>query len=246
MAATSADFQALAQGMVCTDGGIDAAFVIGIYSAYFIGSIPFGLLLTRLCGYGDIRKTGSGNIGATNVLRTGNKKLALATLLLDGLKGALPILFAWAVVYTYPPHCLSYAYENSEVLLFMGLLAILGHCFPIWLKFKGGKGVATALGVLLVAVPYAGLSACATWLLIASIFRYSSLAALVAVAVAPLVTFFVYGPYSAGVCALIALLVWVRHSANIKRLMRGEEPKIGAKKAAADSHREDAKTPSGL
>lgn len=268
VAAGSSDLQALAQGMIFSDGGLDAAFAVGIYSAYFIGSIPFGLLLTRLCGYGDIRKTGSGNIGATNVLRTGNKKLALATLLLDSVKGSLPILFVSAVVCALPSHCvdyvtdsgrnnapgecaysahcLDYVIENKEVLLFMGLLAILGHCFPIWLKFKGGKGVATALGVLLVAVPHAGLSACATWLLMALIFKYSSLAALAAVAVAPVVTLLVYGAHPAGVCALIALLVWARHAANIKRLLKGEEPKIGAKKMEAANHHEDAQTPSEL
>lgn len=139
----------------------------------------------------------------------------------------------------------AYNFEFTSAA-WLGLLAILGHCFPIWLKFKGGKGVATALGVLLAAVPYAGLSACATWLLMAFIFKYSSLAALVALAVAPVVTLFVYGAHPAGVCALIALLVWARHAANIKRLLKGEEPKIGAKKMEAANHREDAKTPSGL
>ncbi|MCB1591757.1 MAG: glycerol-3-phosphate 1-O-acyltransferase PlsY [Alphaproteobacteria bacterium] len=216
--------------MICSDGGLDSAFTIGIYSAYFIGSIPFGLLLTRVCGYGDIRKTGSGNIGATNVLRTGNKKLAFVTLLLDSIKGALPILLVWAFAYTYPKHCLGYIHENLEILVFIGLLAIVGHCFPIWLKFKGGKGVATTLGALLTAVPYAGLAACVTWLLVAFMFKYSSAAALAGIGIAPVFTYFVYGGSPALVCLLITLLVWWRHKENIKRLLNGTEPKIGEKK----------------
>lgn len=189
--------------------------------SYLIGSIPFGLILSWVFGYGDIRKIGSGNIGATNVLRSGNKLLALATLILDSSKGALFLLY----IKTFGG-CL--AGFETVFFCFFGLFAILGHCFPVWLKFKGGKGVATALGVLLVAVPYAGLSSCATWLLMAFIFKYSSLAALAAVAVAPVVTLFVYGSAPAGVCSLIALLVWARHAANIKRLLNGTEPKIGS------------------
>lgn len=211
---------------------------LAIYS-YLIGSIPFGLVLSWAFGYGDIRKIGSGNIGATNVLRSGNKFLALITLILDSSKGAAFLLYM-----KLSGGCL--AGIEPAFFCFFGFFAILGHCFPIWLKFKGGKGVATALGVLLVAVPYAGLSACATWLLIASIFKYSSLAALAAVAVAPVVTLLVYGAHPAGVCALIALLVWARHAANIKRLLKGEEPKIRAKKMEAANHREDAQTPSEL
>lgn len=215
--------------------------------AYLFGSIPFGLILTKIFANKDIRSIGSGNIGATNVLRAGGKKLAAVTLLLDAFKGVVVILLIFGIPEFIPSTNKLFAYNfEFTSAAWLGLFAILGHCFPIWLKFKGGKGVATALGVLLVAVPYAGLSSCATWLLIALAFRYSSLAALAAVAVAPVVTLLVYGAHPAGVCALIALLVWARHAANIKRLMKGEEPKIGAKKAAADSHREDAKTPSRL
>ena len=197
--------------------------------AYLFGTIPFGLILTKIFLKIDIRSTGSGNIGATNVLRTGNKFLALVTLLSDGLKGVTAIFILFAI----QPDIFSWSY--SFTASFIGLFAILGHCFPVWLKFKGGKGVATTLGVLLAAVPYAGLAACATWLLTAFIFKYSSLAALIAVAVAPVVTIFIYGPYSAFICLLIALLVWWRHKENIKRLINGTEPKIGEKKKMQES-----------
>lgn len=210
-----------------------------LFIAYLLGTIPFGLILTKVFLKVDIRSTGSGNIGATNVLRTGNKSLALATLLSDGLKGVAAILLFFAI----QPQIFSFSYSVSASLI--GFFAILGHCFPVWLKFKGGKGVATTLGVLLAAVPYAGLSSCATWLLLALVFKYSSLAALVAAAVAPIVALFVYGPLAAGVCALIALLVWGRHKENIKRLLKGDEPKIGAKKAAP-APAANAEPPSGM
>ncbi len=184
---------------------------------YVLGSIPFGLLLCRACGYGDIRKIGSGNIGATNVLRTGNKLLAFLTLLFDAGKGALAVF-------------LSLKFLGAELPILTGLGAILGHCFPIWLKFKGGKGVSTTLGTLLAAVPVAGLAAIAAWLISAFAFRISSLAALIAMVVAPVTTFFIYGGLSAGITAFISLLVFIRHCENIKRLIKGTEPKIGAKK----------------
>lgn len=185
--------------------------------AYLIGSIPFGLVLTKIFIQKDIRSIGSGNIGATNVLRTGNKALAAATLILDGGKGAfavfvLPLLLPFG---TLP--------------LAIGLFAMIGHCFPVWLKLKGGKGVATALGVLLAAVPWVGVAACATWLASAFLFKISSLAALVAIGSAPVVTFFVYGTAPAVVCVLIAALVFWRHKENIRRLLKGEEPKIGSR-----------------
>lgn len=195
---------------------------------YLIGSTPFGLLLSKLFGYGDIRKTGSGNIGATNVLRTGNKALAVATLLLDAGKGAFVPLVLSAM--TYAPSAEITVEEVRVGLILTGLAAILGHCFPVWLKFKGGKGVATSLGVLLAAVPYAGLAACAAWLITAFAFKISSLAALVALATAPIFTYVIYGPAPAAICALITLLVWARHASNIKRLLKGEEPKIGGRK----------------
>lgn len=191
--------------------------------AYLVGSIPFGLLLTKLFRTGDIRKIGSGNIGATNVLRTGNKALALATLILDAAKVA--VLF---VVFKFLGQC--DASIPQYILLLMGLFGILGHCYPAWLKFKGGKGVATTLGVLLAAVPWAGLVACVTWGIVAGFFRISSLAALVAIAVVPIATLLIYGPMPAVVTILIALLVFWRHKENIQRLLKGEEPKIGQKK----------------
>jgi glycerol-3-phosphate acyltransferase PlsY len=182
--------------------------------SYLIGSIPFGFLVTRLAGYGDIRQIGSGNIGATNVLRTGNKKLAALTLLLDASKGAVAIFLLSG--FSHP--------------ILIGLAAIIGHCFPIWLGLKGGKGVATTLGVLLVGAPIAGLMACIIWLLAAFITRISSLSALIAIGSAPLVTFYVYGAASALFCLLIAALVFIKHHANIQRLLQGEEPKIGVRK----------------
>ncbi|HEY0900678.1 MAG TPA: glycerol-3-phosphate 1-O-acyltransferase PlsY [Micavibrio sp.] len=186
--------------------------------AYLLGSIPFGLVLTRMAGYGDIRKIGSGNIGATNVLRTGNKALALATLLLDGGKGAMAVLLAH--------YC-----GSAEAALAAGLFSILGHCFPVWLKFQGGKGVATTLGMFLALAPYVGLAAIATWLATAAITRLSSLSALMAMLSTPVSAYLIYNnPVLAGVSLLVAALVWYRHKANIQRLLKGEEPKIGQKK----------------
>ena len=186
--------------------------------AYLLGSIPFGLVLTRMAGYGDIRKIGSGNIGATNVLRTGNKPLALLTLLLDGGKGAIAVLIA--------------RYLGSEdAALAAGLFSILGHCFPVWLKFQGGKGVATTLGMFLALAPYTGLVAIGTWLVMAALFRISSLAALIAMISTPVSAYVIYhNPLLAAVSLLVAVFVWYRHKANIQRLLKGEEPKIGKKK----------------
>ena len=207
-------------------------YAILVLCCYIVGSIPFGLILARIFGYGDIRKIGSGNIGTTNVLRTGNKGLAALTLLFDALKGFSIILL---FLYLFPSlTCrtkgIVYSSYQTQTMLYMGLFAILGHCFPIWLKFKGGKGVATGLGALLAAVPYAGLAACAAWIATAKISKYSSLSALIAFLIAPIVTLFMYGSAPAAICALITLLIWVRHKDNIKRLLKGEEPKIGQKK----------------
>jgi glycerol-3-phosphate acyltransferase PlsY len=189
--------------------------------AYLLGSIPFGLVLTRMAGYGDIRKIGSGNIGATNVPRTGNKPLELLTLLLDGGKGAMAVLLA--------RYC-----SGDDAALAAGLFSILGHCFPVWLKFQGGKGVATTLGMFLVLAPYVGLAAIGTWLITALLTRISSLSALLAMLSTPVVAYVVYhNAVLAGVSALVAALVWYRHKANIRRLLRGEEPKIGKKKQDA-------------
>ena len=181
---------------------------------YALGSVPFGLLLTRGAGLGDIRSIGSGNIGATNVLRTGRKGLAGATLLLDGGKGTAAVLLAaWL--------------GGPQAGLWAGGGAVLGHLFPVWLGFRGGKGVATGLGVLLAIAWPVGALWCAAWLATARLARISSLAALVAFALAPL---FAWALASGGVVKLslaIAVLVFVRHHANIRRLLAGQEPRIG-------------------
>jgi glycerol-3-phosphate acyltransferase PlsY len=181
---------------------------------YLLGSIPFGLLLTRLAGYGDLRKLGSGNIGTTNVLRTGRKDLALATLLLDGGKGAVAVLLAglW----------------GPDMALMAGFGSILGHNFPVWLRFKGGKGVATTLAVLIALAWPLGLATCLAWLVVAAIFRYSSLAALLSLAASPLLAWWLIGDLQlVEFCALLAVLAWFRHYTNIVRLIRGEESRIG-------------------
>ena len=187
-----------------------AAAVFG----YFLGSIPFGLLLTRLSGLGDIRVIGSGNIGATNVLRTGRKGLALLTLLLDGGKGAIAVLLMT---------------QYGEIaMLVAGAGAVIGHSFPIWLRLKGGKSVATGLGVLLGAAPLAGLLACATWLAVAVLTRFSSLAAIAAFALAPIYCLLLFDWPRVAMAALIAALIIWRHRGNIERLRAGTEPRIGA------------------
>lgn len=191
---------------------------VSIALGYLLGSIPFGLVITKLAGLGDIRDIGSGNIGATNVLRTGRKDLALLTLILDSGKGAAAVLIAshWGL--------------QAEMGAAMG--SVLGHLFPVWLKFRGGKGVATTLGVLLAFVPLAGLGSCLVWLVTALITRISSLSALLAMAAAPFLTAYFYSPKWCWLVGTIALLVWWKHRENIKRLLKGEEPKIGKKKDA--------------
>ena len=191
-----------------------AAAILG----YLLGAIPFGLLLTKLAGLGDIRAIGSGNIGATNVLRTGRKDLALATLLLDGGKGAVAVLIARLFA--------------EDLTVIAGGAAILGHLFPVWLKFKGGKGVATTLGTLIAANWIVGIGACLVWLVVALIFRYSSLAALIAVGAAPFLALGLGTMPQAWLAAFAAILVWIRHKDNFRRLLKGEEPKIGRKKQA--------------
>ncbi|QOF72012.1 glycerol-3-phosphate 1-O-acyltransferase PlsY [Aminobacter sp. SR38] len=188
-----------------------AAAVFG----YALGSIPFGLLLTRAAGLGDVRKIGSGNIGATNVLRTGNKKLAAATLLLDALKGTVAVLVAsrW----------------SHDAALAAGLGAFVGHLYPIWLGFKGGKGVATYLGVLFGLSGLGALAFAVTWLLVAFVSRYSSLAALTAAIVVPIALYMIDMPKAAGLLALMSLIVFIRHRANISRLLAGTESRIGSK-----------------
>jgi glycerol-3-phosphate acyltransferase PlsY len=183
---------------------------------YLLGSIPFGLLLTRAAGLGDIRRVGSGNIGATNVLRTGNKALAAATLLLDGLKGAVAVLLAtWL--------------GGHEAVLWAGICAVLGHAFPVWLGFKGGKAAATSYGVLIAAAWPVGLAAGAVWLATAAVTRISSLAALVSFALAPVLAAALADLTVVKLALVIAVLVFARHHANIRRLLSGTEPRIGQK-----------------
>lgn len=198
------------------------SLIIAALSGYLLGSIPFGLVLTKLAGLGDIRQIGSGNIGATNVLRTGRKSLAAATLILDGAKGAVAVLIVGA-------------FGGQDMAVLAGAGAMLGHCFPVWLGFKGGKGVATALGILLAIAWPVGLLACLTWLVIAVVFRYSSAAALAALALAPVYAWLLADPQRAFLAALIAVLVWIRHHENIRRLLKGEESKIKLGKDSAIS-----------
>ena len=204
--------------------------VAAVLGGYLLGSIPFGVIATRLGGAGDLRAVGSGNIGATNVLRTGRRDLALITLLGDGGKGALAVLVAWMVSREAGPE------QRALMVALAAGAAFLGHLFPVWLKFKGGKGVATFFGTLLAAAWPVGLAAGATWLLMAFVFRISSLAALVAAALAPVFVFAFGRPYAIAALALfMALLIYVRHAPNIRRLLKGEEPRIGGDKAAKTS-----------
>jgi glycerol-3-phosphate acyltransferase PlsY len=189
-----------------------AALVFG----YLLGSIPFGLILTRAAGLGDIRSIGSGNIGATNVLRTGNKKLAAATLLLDALKATVAALVAWYLF-------------GKEAGLLAGFAAFMGHLFPVWLGFKGGKGVATYIGTLLGVAPWMVLVFAAIWLGVARISKYSSLSALVATLVIPVVLWFLNEPKIALVLAVMTAISWWKHEENIKRLIAGTESRIGQK-----------------
>jgi acyl phosphate:glycerol-3-phosphate acyltransferase len=183
---------------------------------YLLGSIPFGIVIARAFGLGDLRKIGSGNIGATNVLRTGNKPAAFLTLVLDAGKGGIAVLLArWLV-----------AEDAAQVA---GGAAFLGHLFPVWLGFKGGKGVATFLGTLLALSFPVGVAACLLWLLTAAVSRISSLSALVAAALSPVAATFLGRPDLSLLVILLAALIFVRHDANIRRLMSGEEPRIGRK-----------------
>lgn len=192
--------------------------ILGLWAVlgYLLGSIPFGMVLARVMGLGNLREIGSGNIGATNVLRTGSKKAAAATLILDGGKGAVAVLLARAL-----------AGEDAAQLA--GLMAFIGHCFPVWLGFKGGKGVATFLGLLLALFWPAGLAACATWLVTATLSRISSLSALVAALLGPVWMAFLGAPEGAALASVLAALIFWRHGANITRLRQGTEPKIGKK-----------------
>ncbi|RWP79567.1 glycerol-3-phosphate 1-O-acyltransferase PlsY [Mesorhizobium sp.] len=189
--------------------------VLALVFGYLLGSIPFGLLITRAAGLGDVRNIGSGNIGATNVLRTGNKGLAAATLLLDALKGTAAVLIA--------------GHFAPELGPWAGLGAFFGHLFPVWLGFKGGKGVATYLGVLIALAWQVALIFAVVWLAVAFLFRFSSLAALTAAVVVPIALHVLSTPEIAGLFALMSLIVIIKHRANIARLLAGTEGKIGTK-----------------
>jgi len=188
-------------------------YAVALAAGYVLGSIPVGLLLARLFGHGDIRAIGSGNIGATNVLRTGNKPLAAVTLLLDGAKGAAAVLLA--------------AIYGPDLALTAGFAAVIGHVAPVWLLFRGGKGVATSLGVLLAIDWRLGLIACAVWLAVAALFRYSSLASLVALVSAPGFGYLLAGRQLSELAAMLAAIVVLKHHGNIRSLVCGRESRIG-------------------
>ncbi|MBR6409675.1 MAG: glycerol-3-phosphate 1-O-acyltransferase PlsY [Alphaproteobacteria bacterium] len=210
-----------------------SVFVLWAVIGYFLGSIPFGLVLTRLAGYGDIRKIGSGNIGATNVLRTGNKTLALLTVILDAFKAGFAAYLAYHLAPTAEYYFLNNGTQvNILASLIAGVCGILGHMFPVWLKFKGGKGISSALGLLLVTYWQVGLIALGIWLFMAFVFRYSSLSALTAALLVPFVTFMLAPPIYVYFYTFVVFLVIFKHSANIKRLIKGEESKISFKKKA--------------
>ncbi|MCX7286437.1 MAG: glycerol-3-phosphate 1-O-acyltransferase PlsY [Rhodobacterales bacterium] len=185
--------------------------------AYLLGSVPFGIVITRAMGLGDLRQIGSGNIGATNVLRTGNKRAALATLVLDAAKGGIAVLIArWLM--------------GEDAAQLAGLAAFLGHLFPVWLRFRGGKGVATFLGILIALAWPVGLAACATWLVGAVVTRTSSVAALFAAATSSFWVFWFGEGRMLLLVFILTVLVYLRHSENLKRIKAGTEPKIGQKK----------------
>ncbi|WDR03396.1 glycerol-3-phosphate 1-O-acyltransferase PlsY [Devosia algicola] len=194
-------------------------FIIAAVIGYLCGSIPFGLLLTRAAGLGDIRSIGSGNIGATNVLRTGNRWIAFFTLVFDASKAALPVLFAQY-------------YWGDQAAMLAGIGAFLGHCFPVWLNFKGGKGVSCFIGILLALSWPVALIFCAVWLVIAFAQKMSSLAALTAAATAPVFAYVVNDEWLAATAGVLAVILFIQHRTNLARLLRGTEPKIGSDKKA--------------
>ena len=190
-------------------------FAAALVFGYLLGSIAFGLILTRMAGLGDVRKIGSGNIGATNVLRTGNKMLAAATLLLDGLKGTAAVLIAglW----------------GPDTAVIAGFGAFMGHLFPVWLRFRGGKGIATYVGVLLGLVPVGVVVFAVVWLTTAALTRYSSLAGLITAIVVPVALFFLGHVQAAELFTVMSAIIFIKHRANIARLLSGEESRIGDK-----------------
>ena len=209
--------------MLTSHPSLDLSLIaVAVVGGYLLGSIPFGVIATRLGGAGDIRTVGSGNIGATNVLRTGRRDLALITLLGDGAKGAVAVLLAgWLL--------------SPATAVFAGGAAFLGHLFPVWLMFKGGKGMATFFGILFAIAWPVGLAAGAIWLAIAAIFRLSSLASLAAAAWSPLLLMVLHQATIPKLFLMLgmAILIFIRHHQNIRRLLKNEEPRIGAKASAA-------------
>src|SRR5690625_1578612 len=195
-------------------GGLALALIVG----YLIGAIPVGVILARIFGLGDLRRIGSGNIGATNVLRTGNRRAAALTLVLDALKGAVPVLM----------------FSPDPAAQAAAIGAMLGHCLSFWVGFRGGKGVATFLGIMLALAPLAGLAICATWLAGAALTRISSVGALAATAAAPLWLFLSGNNEAVAVAILLGAWVWLRHAQNIVRLLKGTEPRIGAGRKQPD------------
>jgi glycerol-3-phosphate acyltransferase PlsY len=203
------------------DATTPLAAIIALAFGYLCGSVPFGIVFTRMAGMGDIRSIGSGNIGATNVLRTGNKHVAAATLLGDMLKGTLAVVVCDIA-------------GGRDLAIIAGLSAFIGHIFPVWLKFRGGKGVATYIGVVLGLFWPAAVAFGAIWLSVAWVARYSSLAALVASALTPLILYFAFDLYpEAYLAAVMAVILWIKHHENIARLLRGDEGRIGDKKTSA-------------
>ncbi len=195
-------------------------FALGLVISYLIGSIPFGVILTRMTGAGDLRSIGSGNIGATNVLRTGRKGLALATLVLDALKGALPVLVAGR-------------FFGPDMAIVAGLGTVLGHCFPIWLKFAGGKGVATAIGVVFMLTPFTGLIVLVLFILIVAITRYVSLASIIAALVSIPTAYLLDRVQAAELYVALALIIVLKHRTNLYRLITGTEPKVSLSKPSS-------------
>ncbi len=204
--------------------------LLGI-GGYLLGSIPFGLVLCYVAGYGDIRKIGSGNIGTTNVLRTGNKTLALLTLILDAFKAGIAAYLAEKIA---PDTSLNIFGETTNLstiaALISGGCAILGHNFPVWLKFKGGKGVASSFGLILILTPKIALLALAIWIVMVVIFRYSSLAAITAATLTPIITYLMTDKFYTICYSLLVILLLVRHHANFVRLFKGQESKVKFKK----------------
>ena len=194
------------------------SLLLALAAGYLIGAIPVGVVLARVFGLGDLRKIGSGNIGATNVLRTGNRRAAALTLVLDALKGAVAVLI-------FSPDLAAQA---------AAIGAMLGHCLSFWVGFRGGKGVATFLGIMLALAPLAGLAICATWLAGAALSRISSVGALAATAAAPLWLLLFGGREAVAMAILLAAWVWLRHAQNIARLLKGTEPRIGAGRQRPD------------